>query len=82
METLGKKIDAQWRNAERYCYVQIRSAVQIYRKRRRLFRDVPEHLFFGAVIISAGLAAKLSDVVERLIAIPASTFRLECRNAE
>ena len=48
------------------------------RKKGLLRRGVVEGFFFDEVIVSAGLATETPDIVQGLIAIPASAFRLQC----
>jgi hypothetical protein len=45
-----------------------------------LFGHIPKSFFLGPVIFCTSLAAETAYIVERLIAIPAGTFRLECRH--
>jgi hypothetical protein len=42
---------------------------------------ITECFFFDTVIVCTGFTAKAPDVVQRLIAIPASAFRLQCGHA-
>ena len=45
-------------------------------------RAAVENFLFHPVIVGACLAAKAPDIVERLVAIPASTLRLKICHAE
>lgn len=46
--------------------------------RSALQRGIVECFFFDSVIVGAGFAAKAPYVIERLVAIPASPFGLQC----
>jgi hypothetical protein len=44
---------------------------------KRLLRGIIEGFFFDAVVVSASLAAKAPDIVERLVAVPAGSLGLQ-----